>query len=635
MARRSSSLFLLAALISGAVSAASFPIKDSGSFPINWEKYGTFTGVGTPKYKYKITDRHALVAAMGEGIYPNIAASLESDPAFREWSRKNKVSTDPWSHVSSGDLQSDFYAWVSAKDVGPGAKLLFTARALADAGHIQLALKAYNAAIVHFPGEACWSADHSFVWYIGPGALDQIESLTNRHPEIGYRLEGARIKISNGEDTDTSNDVVEVNPGKWVKYKPSGNVDLTKLKVTGQRGFGKVHAVQYSNGQWQLIKDGKPFVVHGLTYNPIPVGEHINSYGLRGLSEDSDNNGRPDAPFDSFVDTNGNGKQDDDEPSVGDFQLMKDMGANAIRIYRGGEGTAYDASFVDKKVLRELYNTYGISVIMGDFLGAYTVGSGASWDAGTDYTDPVQLENMRNSLRDYVVDHREEPYVLMWLIGNENLMPSDYTGVNATRTKASGQVEAYLKFVNEIAEMIHRLDPEHPVAVGNLGLMKLEEFPKYAPAVDIFGGNLYLGANGFGASWRRIKETFDRPFLITEFGCDAWDSRTHKENEKMQADYHQGNWEDIQRHLAGDAAEGNSIGAVVFEFQDEWWKSQSGSDSVHDTGNDSPMAFTDGWSSEEWYGMVGLGDGKDSVFLRRPREVYKLYRDKLWAKPAR
>lgn len=635
MARRGSALFFFAALTVGAASAATFPIRDTGSFPINWEKYGTFTGVGTTKYKYKITDRPGLVKAMGAGIFPNGAASLESDPAFKTWSKKNKVSSDPWSQVSSGDLQADFYAWAGARDVGPAAKLLFTARALADAGHTKQALKAYHAVLVNFPGEACWSADHSFVWYVGPAALDQIESLTSRHPELGYRVEGARIRITNGEDTDTKNDIVEVNPGKWVKYKPAGKVDLTKLKVINQRGLGKVRAVQYSNGHWQLLKDGKPFTVRGVTYNAIPVGEHINSYGLRWLTADTDNNGRADAPYDTYVDTNGNGAQDDAEPSVGDFQLMKNMGVNAVRIYRGGEGTGYDAAFADKKALRDLHSTYGISVIMGDFLGAYTVGSGATYEEGTDYTDPVQLENMRGAIRDYVIDHREEPYVLMWLLGNENLMPADYTGVNATRTKASVQVEAYLKFVNEIAELIHRLDPEHPVAVGNLGLMKLDDYAKLAPAVDIFGGNLYLGVNGFGSSWRRIKETFDRPFLVTEFGCDAWDSRAKKENGKMQADYHQGNWDDIQLHLAGGPAEGNAIGGIVFEFLDEWWKSHTGSDSVHDAGNDSPMAFPDGWSSEEWFGMVGLGDGKDNLFLRRPRDVYALYRDKLWAAPSR
>ena len=627
-----SAFLSLLLLSSSALAGGKLPLKDTGAFPIRWEKYGTFLGVGTAKYKYKITDRPGLAKAMGTGLFPNGAASLEKDPGYREWSKTNKVGTNPWDHVGTDDPRADFYAWASARDVGPGAKLLFTARALADGGQIKQALKAYDAALVNFPGEAVWSADHSFVWYVGPAALDGLETLTLRHPDVGWKVQGARVRITNGEDTDTKNDIVEVDPGSWKKYKPAAHVDLSKMKIINHRGFGKVQAVEYENGHWQLLKDGKPFVIHGMTYNPTPVGEDLNDYGFKWMTDDADQNGRPDAPYDTYVDANGNGRQDDDEPAVGDFRLMQQMGVNTIRLYRTGAGTDYDPNFVDKKVLRDLYNTYGISVIMGDFLGAYTVGSGASWENGTDYTDPVQLENMRRIIHDYVLDQREEPYVLMWLLGNENLMPSDYSGVNATRTKAAVQVEAYLKFVNEIAEMIHRLDPEHPVAVGNLGLLRLDEHAQFAPAVDIFGCNLYLGQNGFGSAFQRIKDTFDRPVLITEYGCDAWDSRAKKENEKMQADYHAGNWEDIQLHLAGGPSDGNAIGGVVFEFTDEWWKSHDASNSAHDTTNDSPMAFPDGWSSEEWYGVVSLGDGKDG-FLRRPRAAYDLYRDKLW-KPA-
>ena len=42
------------------------------------------------------------------------------------------------------------------------------------------------------------------------------------------------------------------------------------------------------------------------------------------------------------------------------------------------------------------------------------------------------------------------------------------------------------------------------------------------------------------------------------------------------------------------------------------------------------MAFPDGWSSEEWFGIFSQGDGEQSPFLRQPREAYFLYRDKLW-----
>ncbi len=606
-----------------------FALFDAGTeFPIDFSKYGEMSELGTNKYKYKIYNRAGLARAMGEGLYPNVT-SLYRDPGYAKWKAAHGEAINQWDFVDSGDPQSDFYAWAQAKDVGPGAKLFFTGKALAQAGYVKQALKAFHGVLVFFPREAVWSADHSFVWYVGNEALGQIDSLSAEHPELGIQLIGVRFKVINGGDIDLQNDEFVINPGQWEKPVVGKPVDLKTLKIIAHRGYGRVNAVQYENKQWQLIVDKKPFVVRGITYNPTPVGKDLAGEQGRWMFEDANDNGLPDAPYDSWVDLNHNNKQDPDEPAVGDFELMRRMGVNAIRFYRPGQGTQYDPSLINKKVLRDLHDRYGISVIMGDFLGAYTVGSGANWDEGTDYTDPTQLENMRRCVKDFVNDNKDESYVLMWLLGNENMMGADYSGVNATRTKAATQVKAYLTFVNEIAEMIHKLDPEHPVAVGNLDLINLDEHAQYAPAVDIFGANLYHGAGGFGVTWRTVQEAFDRPLLITEYGCDAWDSRKDKEDQKAQADYHAGNWNDIQRHLAGTGTEGNAIGGIIFEYTDEWWKSKNGSWDTHDTAKDNQMPFPDGWANEEWYGVMSLGDGSDSL-MRQPRLVYLDYRDKLW-----
>lgn len=622
-----------------------FPIKDTGaSFPVNYEKYGNFSGRGTNNFKYKIVNRMGLAKAVGAGLYPN-NFSLSADPTYIAWTRKNRTDYNPWDFLQSGNPQNDFYVWVTAQDVGPATKLLYLGQALADGGHYTQALKAYYAILVHFPRESCPSTDHSYVWYVADQALSRIDSILTRHPEIEYRLEGAKFKVKNGADTNLENDEFIIDPGHWVKSISKGPVNLKKLKVLQNRGYGKVHLVQYENKQWQLIVNEKPFVIRGTTYSPTPIGQHISSFGNKWMHMDSDEDGVLDTPYQTYVDRNLNNQQDRNEPTVGDFKLMADMGVNAIRLYRMGDESSktidgeaaangdvveYDPGEFNKDVLRDLYKRYGIMVILGDFLGAYTVSSGATWENGTDYTNPVQLENMRMVLTSYVKDHRNEPYVLMWLLGNENLMPAEYAGVNATRTKASVQVDAYLKFVNEMAELIHKIDPDHPVAVGNLDLLNLDEHGKYAPEVDVFGANLYRGTMGFGNSWKKVQDAVDRPLLITEYGCDAYDSRTQSEDQKAQAAYHKGNWEDIELHLAGTASEGNAIGGIAFEFVDEWWKSLKGGWDFHDTETDSAMAFPDGWSSEEWFGLVALGDASGQPFLRQPRQAYYLYKDKLW-----
>jgi len=82
--------------------------------------------------------------------------------------------------------------------------------------------------------------------------------------------------------------------------------------------------------------------------------------------------------------------------------------------------------------------------------------------------------------------------------------------------------------------------------------------------------------------------------------------------------------------VPGGTAAGNSIGGVVFEFLDEWWKSPTGPAYSQETNEDAPMPFPDGWASEEWFGLVSQGDGSHSPFYRRPRRAYELLRDELW-----
>jgi hypothetical protein len=113
-------------------------------------------------------------------------------------------------------------------------------------------------------------------------------------------------------------------------------------------------------------------------------------------------------------------------------------------------------------------------------------------------------------------------------------------------------------------------------------------------------------------------------------GCDAY-ATGKGPDEEAQADYFSSNWADILLNLGGGPGEGNGIGAVYFEWMDEWWKSSKGfpqgDPKIHNTAGDDPNApAPDRWSNEEWYGIMGQGDGKNSHFLRRSRKIYETIR---------
>jgi beta-glucuronidase len=267
-----------------------------------------------------------------------------------------------------------------------------------------------------------------------------------------------------------------------------------------------------------------------------------------------------------------------------------------------------------------MYEDFGIRVIMGDFLGKYAIGSGAAWNPGTDYSNPEQRKKMLESVMEMVNEYKDEPYILFWLLGNEN--------VYGYACNANKEPDAFFKFANEVSRAIKAVDPEHPVAICNGDLLFLDKFGKDCPDIDIFGANSYRGKYGFGRFWKSVKEETDRPVVITEYGCPAYaNGKTLDEAEELQAEFHQGAWEDIEANSAFAGGEGNSIGAVVFEWMDEWWKAYE--PKTHDAKGLWAGDFPDGYMHEEWLGIVGQGDGQSSPFLRQLRKAYYSYR-KMW-----
>ncbi len=574
---------------------------------VDYERYGEFKSVGTKDYKYVITDQEGLIAAVGEGIFPN-STSVRWDPAFKKALKEKRLEGDLWDFIQSPDLEAAFFKWATASEP-QGVKLFYTALILERAGLIKHALKCYYAIVVNFPGSYGWTYFKT-PWYVGQAAISKINFILKNNPQLGYKLEGADIKIVNGYDNNVADDIAVVSPGKLVKIKGASSAikdDDKLLKIKRQSGAGKVYTVQYENGDWQLMVGGKPYIIKGITYAPTKVGQSPDEGTVTSWMEDDfNNNKRPDGPYDAFVDAN------PDVP-IGDFKLMKDMGVNTIRLYHHPEK-------LNKEVLRDLYNTYGIRVIMGDFLGKYALGSGAQWNPGTDYNNEEHKKNMIESVKKMVNEHKDEPYILFWVLGNEN--------VYGYACNANTEPDAFFKFANEVAKVIKSIDPDHPVAICSGDILYLDKFGKNSPDIDIFGANSYRGDYGFGRFWKGVKEEAGIPAFITEYGCSAYvEGKPLLEAEEYQAAYHKGSWEDIASNMAFGEGAGNALGGVVFEWLDEWWKGYE--PAIHDTKGLWAGPFPGGYMLEEWLGICGQGDGTQSPLYRHLRKAYYTYQ-KMW-----
>ncbi len=591
---------------------------------VNYEKYGKFVNRGTGNYRYIIRNIKGLRKAVGQGIFPNFDG-IKKDPNYIEAEINGKLEGYLWDFVDKKrDPMINFYKWATTPQESLGVRLFYVGYALEKAGMIKQAIKSYYALLVHHPKCISYTYWHTPL-YLGKIALDRIHLLIRRYPELGIKLVNAKITILNCFDNNTGNDkFIYIDPGKLKKVKPSEIIDkpisLKKFKIIETRGGSYVKIKKYSNGHWQLFVNNRPFFIKGMAYYPNQIGKSPD-YGTLVAHKDwqvidINKNGINDVFFETYVDKNKNNKRDKDEPIVGDAKLMKDMGVNTIRIYH---------HCYNKKLFRKLFKEYGFYLMVGDFLGAYTIGSGASWEFGTDYSDPEQRKNMINSVKKMVQEYKDEPYVLMWVLGNEN---------NFGYVNNSDEIpEVYYEFVNKVAKMIHKMDPTRPVAICNGETLFLDIFAKKCPDVDIFGVNSYRGYLGFGDSfWNDIKNIAGKPVVITEYGCPAYAANMSlQEAEEGQLQYHKGNWADIWFNRAGSGA-GNSLGGVIFEWVDEWWKAGSGTDpNVHDTQPQFGAPFLDGWSYEEWFGICTQGDGSDSPFLRQLRKTYFYYK-KVWNK---
>ncbi len=392
------------------------------------------------------------------------------------------------------------------------------------------------------------------------------------------------------------------------------------LSTSGVFAADVVKVKKNKDGVWLMTVNNRPYFIKGIAYSADVIGvsePDVNDW----MWSDVDNNGKPDGPYDSWVDLNRDNYQDISENIVGDFALLKAMGCNTIRIYH--------SEHINKELLFDMHRRFGIKVIMGNFFGAYTKGSNANWNTGTDYTDKKQKKNMLESVREMVEEFKDEPYILMWMLGNENDTEGSTLNSTATKTNASKKPEAYAKFLEETCKMIKEIDPNHPIGVCNATTKLVKYFAKYTPSIDILGFNQYNGPYGFGTLWNRVKQEYDRPVLITEYGCDAWNENKKTTNEAYQANYHKGNWKDIENNSYWGEKTGNSIGGVAYCWLDRWWL--IGSAKVHDTMLGAWRGTTiDSWFNDEWLGICSQGNGRQSPFQRILRKVYYTYQEELW-----
>jgi hypothetical protein len=359
--------------------------------------------------------------------------------------------------------------------------------------------------------------------------------------------------------------------------------------------------VEKRDDGWRLMVDGAPFMVNGMNWDSYPIGTNYE-YVLWN---------QPDTLIRAVLDQQ--------------MGLLQAAGVNAIRVYTG----------IQPKWITYIYETYGIHTMLNHSFGRYGLMLDGSWVANTDYGDPRVADILLKEVSDLVREFEGTPGLLLYLLGNENNYGLFWSGAEtedipmADRASTKRARDMY-KLFNRGALAMKAVGVNRPIAIANGDDMFLDIIAEELPDIDIFGTNTYRGLT-FTDLYDNLKAGYDKPVLLTEFGADAFNSKTGQEDQACQARYVVDNWMDVYSHAAGMGRAGNSIGGFTFQFSDGWWKTGQTVDlDVHNTtaswvngGYRCDYETGKNNMNEEWFGVMAKGAMTPAgTYVLTPRLAY-------------
>lgn len=218
---------------------------------------------------------------------------------------------------------------------------------------------------------------------------------------------------------------------------------------------------------------------------------------------------------------------------VKDLPSLRAHGANSVRTWHVGEGEILDQA-----------EALGMTVSLCLDVGRERL--------DFDYDNPSKVAEQLDQLTEQVKRFYQHPALLTWIIGNE----LNFDSTNPRVWDA----------VNDIAEMIHRIDPYHPVTTALAGLdpRVIARVKERAPALDFLSIQVYGGLLSLGDAIKRAN--LGMPVMVTEWGTIGhWEVPSTLWGAPIEltsfekAQHYQRGYEDVIQKLKGQV-----IGSYAF-----------------------------------------------------------------------
>jgi len=429
------------------------------------------------------------------------------------------------------------------------------------------------------------------------------------------------ILSAKADEVETENLTYVVPKTPSIVYVQSNKLFIQKRKPDGQ------------------LEAAKPFVIHGVSWSPSTKAPDLGINPPDGKL----------VPYGFFFDWVGREPQGHEILSfwqqaefpayyLKDLTLMQQMNVNTVRVY----SDIHKKPAMTNQILDECYRR-GIMVIM-------TIASAkVDFDSKT-YQTVVNL-------------YKNHPAILMWSIGNEWNM-NYYFGYS--------NIDQAIAATNTAAQAVRVADSNHPVSSvladqfsavpvvcpkdnpcchPSDGRNNVPAIVQRTSAIQLWGITLYRGTTftNFFSQW---KTATTKPFYVAEFGIDSFASVgkvvvncnqavkvSGQENQMLQSQINMGLWQHLKTQLSTLNPQGQALGGLVHEFNDELWKVGSyhvglggvvdydGPDNIPDTADDDTSydiynregfyllgSQPDNILNEEYFGVVNAN--------RVPKAVY-------------
>nr|WP_236018493.1 glycoside hydrolase family 2 TIM barrel-domain containing protein [Hymenobacter sp. BT559] len=164
---------------------------------------------------------------------------------------------------------------------------------------------------------------------------------------------------------------------------------------------------------------------------------------------------------------------------------LRAIGGNTIRLW----STDYAAPLLDKAQQQNLTVMLGLSLELESKTFSYY--------------DPAKVQAQLERVREQVLRYRRHPALLCWNIANE--------------LEISSSSPRFYEALNQIALLIHELDPYHPVTVSQADFAHhAVDLKRWVPALDFLSVNTYSPLRILPALLRASQ--WDGPYVVTEYG---------------------------------------------------------------------------------------------------------------------